>query len=320
MNTLGLSLIFKMGCLCAKESVIINSRKYYIKGHLGDGGFSTVELVEDAHTHRTYALKRIICHGPEDQRLALQEVDFHRRFQHPNILECIDAALTGSTVMDATLDSTSQVLILLPYYQRGTLSQELEWRCKNNEPMDSVPLLTMFLQICKGVQAMHEAAPAPLAHRDLKTANILLKEDYTPVIMDLGSMAPGRVKIGGSGEAQTLQDTAGERCSMPYRAPELFTVETHSTIDERTDIWSLGCILYAMCFYKSPFDAVYERGDSVALAVISGNVTFPENSVYSEDIKDLIMFMLNVNPSERPFIQKVIERTEMVLVKLENRV
>lgn len=66
---------------------------------------------------------------------------------------------------------------------------------------------------------------------------------------------------------------------MPYRAPELFNVETFCTIDERVDIWSLGCVLYAMCFFKSPFDAAYEKGDSVALAVISGHINFPEDSV-----------------------------------------
>ena len=41
---------------------------------------------------------------------------------------------------------------------------------------------------------------------------------------------------------------------------------------------SLGCTLYALCFYESPFDAVYQRGDSVALAVISGSVNIPNSS------------------------------------------
>lgn len=45
---------------------------------------------------------------------------------------------------------------------------------------------------------------------------------------------------------------------------------------------SLGCILYALCYFKSPFDTVYERGDSIALAVMSAHVTFPENTPYNE--------------------------------------
>lgn len=52
-----------------------------------------------------------------------------------------------------------------------------------------------------------------------------------------GSVAPARVKVCGAQAAQTLQDVAAERCSMPYRAPELFNVESYCMVDERTDIW-----------------------------------------------------------------------------------
>lgn len=45
---------------------------------------------------------------------------------------------------------------------------------------------------------------------------------------------------------------------------------------------SLGCILYAMCFFKCPFDPIYEKGDSVALAVLSGNIFFADDSPYSQ--------------------------------------
>lgn len=71
---------------------------------------------------------------------------------------------------------------------------------------------------------MHSAKPNPLAHRDIKPHNILLTKDIRPVIMDLGSTALARVKINNHSEAQHLQDVAAERCSMPYRPPELFQV------------------------------------------------------------------------------------------------
>lgn len=128
---------------------------------------------------------------------------------------------------------------------------------------------------------MHEIKPEPIAHRDLKTANICLSDQMEPIIVDLGSATEARVQVCGQQDAQRLQDTAEERCSIVYRAPELFSVESYCMIDERTDIWSLGCVLYAICFFKCPFDAVYEKGDSVALAVLSGNIVFPEDSPYS---------------------------------------
>lgn len=122
-------------------------------------------------------------------------------------------------------------------FQKGTLSQELERRSRNNDHLSALNILNIFLQICEGVKAFHEVKPEPLAHRDLKTANIVLADGYTPVIMDLGSVAPARVKVCGAQDAQTLQDNAAERCSMPYRAPELFNVESYCMVDERTDIW-----------------------------------------------------------------------------------
>lgn len=318
MNSLGLSLIFKMGCLCSKETITVNSKKYTVREHLGQGGFSTVLLVEDTITHKKYAIKKIVCHGQEDQRLAAKEVEYHNIVKHPNVIECIDSTHKGTA--DPLVNATSEVLIVLPYYHRGTLANELERRAKTNDYLSATEILNIFLQICEGVKAFHEAKPEPLAHRDLKTANIVLDDGATPIIMDLGSVAPARVKVCGTKAAQNLQDTAAERCSMPYRAPELFNVESYCMVDERTDIWSLGCILYALCYFKSPFDTVYERGDSVALAVISANITFPGNAPYNEDMQNLILSMLKVNPMARPYIYSVIESVQDAIAKLENRV
>jgi len=54
--------------------------------------------------------------------------------------------------------------------------------------MSPLDILSIFLQICEGVKAFHEAKPKPLAHRDLKTANIVLNDDGIPIIMDLGML------------------------------------------------------------------------------------------------------------------------------------
>ncbi|XP_011865433.1 PREDICTED: serine/threonine-protein kinase 16 isoform X1 [Vollenhovia emeryi] len=317
MNSLGLNIIFRMGCICTKEIITVNSTKYKVCEHLGDGGFSTVLLVEDIVTHRKYAIKKIICHGLEDQQLAAKEVEYYKLIKHPNVIKYIDSTCEGTA--DPVLNTTSEMLIVLPYYHKGTLANDLERRAKNCDYMSPMDILRMFLQICEGVKAFHDAKPEPLAHRDLKTANIMLSDDGIPIIMDLGSVANARVQVCGTQAARTLQDLAAERCSMPYRAPELFNVESYCMVDERTDIWSLGCILYALCYFKSPFDTVYERGDSVALAVISAHVTFPEDTPYNEDVQNLILSMLKVNPMERPYIYSVIESVHDTVVKLTHK-
>lgn len=77
-------------------------------------GFSTVLLAEDATTRKKYAIKKIICHGAEDQQLATKEVEYYNLIKHPNVIECIDSTREG--MADPIVNTTSEVLIVLPYY------------------------------------------------------------------------------------------------------------------------------------------------------------------------------------------------------------
>jgi len=300
-----------MGCVCLKPSIMVEEVKYKVKHELAEGGFSTIDLVEDTRTGREFVIKRITCHSTEDQNIAIKEIQMHRQFgDHRNILEVVRSDITGTA--DIVHNTTSQVNIVLPYFQRGSLQDELDKRCERKDPFPEEMLLRMFLGVCLGVEVLH-SADTPVAHRDIKPQNILLDKDMTPVLMDLGSACPARVTITSMKEAQYLQDTASERCSMPYRPPELFSVSSKCEIDERTDIWSLGCLLYAMCFYKSPFETVMTRGDSVALAVQNSNIAVPNHSHYSDAVHDLIRELTNVDINFRPNIKSVIEKTEAAL-------
>lgn len=318
MNSLGWAIIFKMGCLCTKESININGTKYLVREHIAQGGFSLIDLVENTVTKKRYALKRITCHSIDDQNIGMREIEICKQIKHENVIQIIDYVLKGSA--DIVINTTSQLYIVLPYYKNGSLQDHLNVRAKTNDYMPEAQVLQVFLGVCEGLKAFHEAKPEPLAHRDLKTANICLSDSFEPVIVDLGSATEARVQICGQPDAQRLQELAEERCSIVYRAPELFSVQSYCMIDERTDIWSLGCVLYAMCFFKCPFDPIYEKGDSVALAVLSGNIRFPEDSVYSQDMHNLILYMLRLNPMERPYIYSVIEKAQDLVTKLESRV
>ncbi|XP_048237232.1 serine/threonine-protein kinase 16-like isoform X39 [Haliotis rufescens] len=319
MNTLGLSLMLKMGCICGKESINIDNRNFYIRSRLGEGGFSYVDLIEEAQSHKLFALKRITCHSKDDERVAMQEVEIMGTFHHNNIVPLEAHCMKPVGHYTKTLDITSEVFIVMPYYRRGGLQDKMEFLTAKSEKMAEDKLWRMFLGICHGVRALHSFNP-PYAHRDLKPANIMIADDETPVLMDLGSAAKARVDVRNLREARALQDTAEERCSMLYRAPELFNVDSNANIDERTDIWSLGCVLYAMAFLESPFEKAYQRGDSIALASLGRNVKFPENSSFSKSVEDMILYLMTVNVMERPFIDQVISRVDSVTQASENRV
>ena len=75
-----------------------------------------------------------------------------------------------------------------------------------------------------------------------------------------------------------------------YRAPEMIDLYLRPMLTEKTDIWALGCVLYAMCFLTHPF------ADGSSLGILNGKVTFPADSPYDpSSVHALIMRMLDVS-------------------------
>ena len=176
--------LLKMGCICFKPRVVVEGVTYRMVRQIAEGGFSTVDLVEDTRTGKKYAMKKITCHSTEDQNLATREVEITRSLDHPNIVRLIGSATTGTA--DIVHNTTSQVVIVFPLYTKGSLHDELEKRQLTNSPFTQETLLSIFTSICMAVKELHHSSP-PLAHRDIKPHNILLDKDMSPVLMDFGS-------------------------------------------------------------------------------------------------------------------------------------
>lgn len=190
--------------------------------------------------------------------------------------------------------------------QKGSLWSVLEKLRDKGSSMPEKQILQILRGICSGLKAIHDKG---YAHRDMKPTNVLLDEDDRPFLMDLGSMNRARIEVRGTREAMTIQDWAAQRCTISYRAPELFNVESHCIIDERTDIWSLGCVLYCMMMLEGPYDMVFQKGDSVALAV-QNPVAIPESCRYSQGLQMLLSSIMVSNPQERPNINWVLDQVQ----------
>lgn len=212
-------------------------------------------------------------------------------------------------------------------------------------------------EVTRSQEGVHDGDQRPYAHRDIKpgesatqskedvngtnsiAGNIMIDDDgQSPILMDLGSLAPSPIAITSRSLALAVQDTAAEHSTMPYRAPELFDVKTGSIIDTKVDIWSLGCTLYACLVGKSPFEARSdETGGSLSMCVLGGDWRFPDEkstatkgkakiggaenndassasgTSISAPVKEVVRKCLQVEPSERPDIDELIQMMENVI-------
>ncbi|MGH0146774.1 UNVERIFIED_CONTAM: hypothetical protein FKN15_009046 [Acipenser sinensis] len=287
-------------CICSRGTITIENKRYYFIQKLDEGGFSYIDLVEGEQDGRFYALKRILCHDREGRSEAQQEVEMHRLISHPNVL-----SLTAHTFVDK--GAKCEAWLLLPFIRVSRFIFYMllfdTLLCSKVVLVESVNLMDARIILGPFCRFLDCSS----CHRDLKPTNVLLDEGDRPLLMDLGSMNRARIEVKGSREAMTVQDWAAQRCTISYRAPELFSVESHCIIDERTDIWSLGCVLYSMMMLEGPFDLIFQKGDSVALAV-QNTVTLPESCRYSQGLQNLLSSIMVANPQERPDIYWVLNQ------------
>ena len=273
------------GCapFCAEGTPI--HIKYSSK--IGEGGFSTVFKVKETKasfrrrgiskqkqkkTTAVFAVKRMVCKDDEWIIRCEEEIKMHRVCVHTNILPL----LATSSVRCGR--SATEYLLLLPLCPRGSLQDAIDRAGSLNTRSGNVPTsafteaecFSLFVSVCEGVQQIHSSG---FSHRDLKPANVLFSANNVPMVMDLGSCVKSPTMISSSLDADMLYDNASVHSTPSYRAPELFMTTYPCSVGCETDVWSLGCLLYAMAFGRSPFEfgpgGTFER-----LAVMNGNVHF----------------------------------------------
>ncbi|XP_072963222.1 uncharacterized protein [Typha angustifolia] len=320
--------------------VWINENRFRIVRQLGEGGFAFVYLVKEvisdggsggfaskktinpAHISDdgTYAMKKVIIQSEEQLELVRHEISVSSQFNHPNLLPLLDHAIIpvknkqdGSRIHEAYL--------LFPVHLDGTLLDIAKIMQAKKEFFSTITVLQIFQQLCAGLKHMHNFDP-PYAHNDVKPGNVLIthRKGQPPlaILMDFGSARPARKAICSRSEALQLQEWASEHSSAPFRAPELWDCPSQADIDERTDIWSLGCTLYAIMYGESPFEYVLgESGGSLQLAIMNGQIKWPlgPDPPYPEPLRQFVIWMLQPQPAVRPHINDIIIHVDKLISK-----
>ena len=168
----------------------------------------------------------------------------------------------------------------MEYADDGDVFQKIVMHQKNNTLFDEEFIWKIFITVVKGLKALHILE---IMHRDLKSANVFLNKDGSG---KLGDLNVSKVLDKGLSYTQT---------GTPYYAsPEVWRDEAY---DIKSDIWSLGCVLYEMITLKPPFRAENMKG--LYKKVLKGQ--YPKISdKYSIDIQTIVRILLQVNPKKRP--------------------
>lgn len=272
------------------RNVDVGNLKIHVRNAIAEGGFSCVYLARDAvHASKQYALKHMIYNDEELSDLVMKEINVMKALKgHPNVV-----TLYAHTILD--MGRTKEALLVMEFCEKS-LVNVLESR--GAAYFEEKQVLSIFRDVCNAVFAMHSQS-LPIAHRDLKAENLLLGPDGLWKLCDFGSTSTNHKRFEKPEEMGIEEDNIRKHTTPAYRAPEMWDLLRRDLINEKVDIWALGCLLYRICYFKSAFD-----GES-KLQILNGNYRIPDLPKYSSPVIDLIRDMLQASPDDRPDITQV---------------
>lgn len=204
-------------------------KDFEIGKELGKGAFGSVYIVKRKADGKVYAMKRVKISqlNPKEKDNALNEVRILASLNHLNIVG----------YKEAFFDEESKSLcVVMELADDGDLESKIQKNIKTKGTFQESELWGYLIQIAQGLKHLHDNK---IMHRDLKCANIFLMKNG---LLKLGDLNVSKIVKMGLVYTQT---------GTPYYAsPEVWADKPY---DYKSDIWSVGCVIYELCTLKPPF-------------------------------------------------------------------
>ncbi|XP_027531332.1 serine/threonine-protein kinase Nek11 isoform X1 [Neopelma chrysocephalum] len=258
------------------------ARRYTIQRKLGNGSFGSVYLVSDRKAKQGEELKVLkeISVGdlkPNETVEANLEAQLLSKLDHPAIVKFY-----------ASFVERDSFCIITEYCEGGDLDFKIQEYKDSGKIFSRSQVVEWFIQLLLGVNYMHERR---ILHRDLKAKNIFLKDN----LLKIGDFGVSCLLMGSCDLATTFTGTPY------YMSPEVLKHQGYNT---KSDIWSLGCILYEMCCMNHAFTG--QNFLSVVIKIVEGDTpSLPDR--YPSKLNALLSSMLNKNPSLRPAAAEILK-------------
>ena len=240
---------------------------------LGKGSFGSVYLVRRKEDHKIYALKSVYLQklNKKEQQNSGNEVRILASVNHPNVIGYKEAFWD---------EKDNSLNIVMEYADDGDLQTKINKMRKERTRFEENLIWSYSIQMIEGLKALHDKN---IMHRDLKSANIFLVKDKYQC--KIGDMNVSKVIK----EKELLTQTG----TPYYASPEVWRDEPYSY---KSDLWSIGCVIYELCNLKPPFKG--KDLDELFLNVCKGK---PERiyNTYSDDLWKMIQMLLEVDVKKR---------------------
>ncbi|KJZ73249.1 hypothetical protein HIM_07446 [Hirsutella minnesotensis 3608] len=287
------------GTFSPGTKIQVGSHRVVIQKYLSEGGFAHVYLVKmpkPVDDTDLAVLKRVAVPDKDALRNMRTEVETMKRLKgHRPIVTYIDShasELRGGGY---------EVFLLMEYCDGGGLIDFMNTRLQHR--LTEPEIIAIFADIAEGVACMHYLKP-PLLHRDLKVENVLITARGASKrfkLCDFGSAAPPRPAPTTVIECRLMDEDVQKHTTLQYRSPEMIDVYRKQPLNEKSDIWALGVLLYKLCYYTTPFE------DQGQLAILNASYRYPSQPVFSDRLKKLIASMLRESMEARPNIFQVLK-------------
>jgi len=247
---------------------------------LGRGSFGAAILVRRKTDQKQLVVKEVNLGSLSQKEIAeaRKEANFLANLSHPNIVR-----------YEGCLEKEKKLMIFMEFCEGGDLSEKI--KKQNGVLFTEEIILDWFCQTCLAVRYCHERK---ILHRDIKTSNIFLHRHGK------------QLKLGDFGIARTLDgsaDMARTCIGTPYYlSPEICEGKPYNA---RSDVWSLGCVLYEMITLRHAFEAANMR--SLVMKIIRGQYP-PINPRFSYELKKLVAECFKREPTKRPSVNAILRK------------
>ena len=264
----------------------LDSYGYEMLEEIQRGGQGIVVKAIQRSTNRLVAVKQVVLQGPstqEQRRRFEREVDVVTSLSHPNIVTVFDSGTTAG-----------QPFFVMELVDGRRLTEFVRSEYLDPSQPQGRPtlhrILRLFRKICAAISYAHRNG---VIHRDLKPGNILIDSNGEPRVLDFGL-----AKFSGDDRPLDLTMTGEFLGTLAYASPEQLTAG--QTIDIRTDVYSLGVILYEMLTDRSPFSFDGSLSDAIrSIAELKPVNPSDLNKAIDHDVATIVLKALAKDPDRR---------------------